>query len=129
WFSYLHLSHRHTVTRFPRFYYNHSPTPEIYTLSLHDALPISQVILDNEFAPSPVSSSARVFGSWEIIRARVCQCARCRRDLRSKQPNETVPVPRKTAAECIQERNREFRTRFLVRLFVPAHEYCCHNRR
>src|SRR5207248_3397695 len=89
WFSYLHLSHRHTVTRFPRFYYNHSPTPEIYTLSLHDALPISQVILDNVFAPSPASSSARVFGFWEIIRARVCQCARCRRDLRSRSEEHT----------------------------------------
>src|ERR1043166_5983947 len=35
------LNSRHSsVTRLPRFFFNDTPTTEIYTLSLHDALPI-----------------------------------------------------------------------------------------
>src|SRR5262249_3957746 len=84
---------------------------------------------DIEFAPSPVSSIAPAFGFLEIIRARVCLCARYLRDHRSRPPSETDPALRKRADECIQEQNRECRTLFLSRLFVPAREYCFRNRK
>ena len=88
-----------------------------------------QAIPDNEFALSPASSSVQAFRWPEITRARGCRCARCRRDRHSAQSNEMALVPRRTAAECIQERSREYRTRFLLRPFVPALEYCFRNRR
>src|SRR5205807_10060732 len=55
------------------FFYNHTPTPKIYTLSLHDALPILKVSQDDttyEASRYPggrrnvgtLASSARVYG-------------------------------------------------------------------
>src|SRR5947199_6393985 len=37
------------------FFFNHPPPPEIYTLSLHDALPISQAISSGQQALQPLS--------------------------------------------------------------------------
>src|SRR6266404_1814096 len=42
------------------FFFNDTATTEIYTLSLHDALPISSVDIGNEPAPPPASTDGGV---------------------------------------------------------------------
>src|SRR5690242_20998171 len=41
-----------TLPSFIFFFFNDPATTEIYTLSLHDALPISDILIDNESTPS-----------------------------------------------------------------------------
>src|SRR5438093_7741427 len=45
------------------FFFNDTATTEIYTLSLHDALPISGIIAPNSVLMSPSSRSSRNIGS------------------------------------------------------------------
>src|SRR5437762_9491470 len=97
------------------FFFNHTTTTQIYTFSLHDALPIS-------------SSNARAFDSQEIIRAPACLCARCLRDHHSRRPSETDRALRKKADECIPEQSPECRMHFPRRPFLPGRECYFHNR-
>src|SRR5258707_10826868 len=52
------------------FFFNDTATTEIYTLSLHDALPISWACANSS---QPTSSFKRFF----ILKSRDCRCHRC----------------------------------------------------
>src|SRR5688572_31487830 len=45
------MSVRHDCMSMILFFFNHTATTEIYTLSLHDALPILAVLLDLQLSP------------------------------------------------------------------------------
>src|SRR5688572_31488350 len=46
------------ITSFFFFFFNDTPTTEIYTLSLHDALPISTIAACDNGAPTSVTTAA-----------------------------------------------------------------------
>src|SRR5439155_14562213 len=60
-FLLLHQLHLTTSTSF--FFFNDPPTTEIYTLSLHDALPISSVPTRTRSVTLPCSSASR---AWSV---------------------------------------------------------------
>src|SRR2546429_8112244 len=59
------------------FFFNDTATTEIYTLSLHDALPISLMMLKNgptspvigSIPGQPVGSSSMLGRSWDVMRS------------------------------------------------------------
>src|SRR5712672_4853151 len=46
------------------FFFNDTATTEIYTLSLHDALPISRLPRDERHVPPPVHRAGRLWHGW-----------------------------------------------------------------
>src|SRR2546429_4847739 len=56
------------------FFFNDTATTEIYTLSLHDALPISIP----SCSPRPWARRRRAASSAPSVRARAFTCSRCR---------------------------------------------------
>src|SRR2546430_12433227 len=64
------------------FFFNDTATTEIYTLSLHDALPISLISTASSSCPS---TSKRCWVSWRRWRASSC----CHRDRKSTRLNSS----------------------------------------
>src|SRR5206468_9049100 len=76
------------------FLYNHTATPEIYTLSLHDALPISPIVQRFTISTSPraewtgARSSTRC-SPWGNSRSLIARAAHPRIDRKSTRLNSS----------------------------------------
>src|SRR3712207_8507873 len=78
------------------FFFNDTATTEIYTLSLHDALPISETHLHN--VPSVTPSKPRA-------------CPRCSQTLRSASCKEQKPLSNLTVIHRSEEHTSELQSR------------------
>src|SRR5256885_10200705 len=70
------------------FFFNDTATTEIYTLSLHDALPISIVSSKRGATASPTRGTRQQATSWTATSA-ACGGCRCRARCRSRSEEHT----------------------------------------
>src|SRR2546430_12293119 len=78
------------------FFFNDTATTEIYTLSLHDALPIYQVSL-----PCTIRPTGWVQITWESVRARFPRSARDRKSTRLNSSHSQISY----AVFCLKKKN------------------------
>src|SRR5258708_21482819 len=78
------------------FFFNDTATTEIYTLSLHDALPICQFL--TESLVDGERSQSKSFSS----------CARIGREARSEGGSAGMPRPISYAVFCLKKKNTEY---------------------
>src|SRR5207302_2092072 len=83
-----------STTLFSLFSFNHTPTPAIYTLSLHDALPIYRsLLLSSAVGP----------------RRRRRRGARGRQRPLRRRPHDGVPAQARLGGRCIAQRGQRDR--------------------
>src|SRR5688572_32177133 len=87
-----------TCLLFFLFFFNDTATTEIYTLSLHDALPISQssgwIVLDPEFANSihPIANSDRKSTRLNSSHSQISYAVFCLKKKKKKKYHITTPL-------------------------------------
>src|SRR5947208_11332478 len=87
------------------FFFNAPPTTEIYTLSLHDALPI---LTHPRLAPPPHPARA----------TRIDSCCACRMRRRSEEHTSELQSPDHLVCRLLLEKKKNKKARTLVRMGI-----------
>src|SRR5688572_32800773 len=90
---------------FPPFFFNHTATTEIYTLSLHDALPIFEVIADDD-EQDAIALLLRGCGDGLDVRIR-CGLVRDRKSTRLNSSHSQISY----AVFCLKKKSNGCRQR------------------
>src|SRR3712207_8790885 len=94
------------------FFFNDTATTEIYTLSLHDALPISAIIASNP-VPDPMSSTMVsgvmrfVSARWKAeLRCSSLSISKCQRGTRSEEHTSELQSRQYLVCRLLLEKKR-----------------------
>src|SRR2546427_5453931 len=99
----------------PFFFFNDTATTEIYTLSLHDALPIS-----DRAGPHPVPRQAPRGG--QALRARPAQAPpRSRLRFRSEEHTSELQSQSNLVCRLLLEKKKKIQTNFSTPSLAPSH--------
>src|SRR5260370_5017372 len=99
------------------FFFNDTATTEIYTLSLHDALPISPARTSSTPASTRSSMSGRSSPSTSATTSRVCSTGQTSRTSsrpgRSEEHTSELQSHLNLVCRLLLEKKKDFMTRFL----------------